>query len=137
MKAAHFFGAALLGLATAFSAHAQTPVVGAPGTVGTPGSPATPAAGTGTIVPGQPGTAAPRTATGVDQVMGTGTLPAGTTTPIGTSGTMTTPGGLPARNVDGGTLTPGQPMGTPGSQSTRRTNSRTRTTTTGTTTRPQ
>jgi hypothetical protein len=61
--------------------------------------------------------------------MGTGTLPAGTTTPIGTSGTLTAPGGLPARNVDGGTLTPGQPMNTPGSQPVRRANGRTRTTT--------
>lgn len=129
MKTKQFFGAALLGLGLSFSAHAQTPVVGAPGTMGTPGSPATPAAGTGTIVPGQPGTALPGNGTGT--VIGTGTLPAGTTTPIGTSGTMS-PNGLPSRNVDGGTLTPSQQMGspaTPGTQSTRR-SSRARTTTT-------
>jgi collagen type IV alpha len=132
MKASHFFSAALLGLGLSFSAHAQTPVVGAPGTMSTPGSPATPATNTGTIVPGQPGTVVPNNGTG--PIIGTGTLPAGTTTPIGTSGTMS-PNGMPTRNVDGGTLTPGQPMGTPGSQSTRRSN-RTRTTTSGTTVRP-
>jgi collagen type IV alpha len=132
MKAIHLFSAALLGLATSFSAHAQTPVVGTPGTMSTPGSPATPAGATGTIVPGQPSTVMPGNGTGT--VIGSGTLPAGTTTPIGTSGTMT-PNGLPSRNVDGGTLRPDQQMGTPGSQSTRRSN-RTRTTTSGTNVRP-
>jgi hypothetical protein len=130
MKTTKLFAAALLGLAFSFSAHAQTPVMGTPGTMTTPGSPATPAVGTGTVVPGQPGTMTP--GVGAGSVIGTGTLPAGTTTPIGTSGTTAYPGGAPARTVDGGTLTPGQPVGTPGSQSTRRTNSRTRTTTTGT-----
>ena len=128
MKTTHFFGAALLGLATTFSAHAQTPVVGAPGTMSTPGAPATSATGTGTIVPGQPSTVMPGASTGAGTVIGTGTLPAGTTTPIGTSGTMS-PNGMPTRNVDGGTLTPGSQMGTPGSQSTRR-STRARTTTT-------
>jgi hypothetical protein len=135
MKTTHFFGAALLGLSLSFSAHAQTPVLGAPGTMSTPGAPATSATGTGTIVPGQPSTVMPGNGTGT--TIGTGTLPAGTTTPIGTvSGTTTSPNGLPTRNVDGGTLTPSQQMGAPGSQSTRRTtNSRTRTTT-GTAPRP-
>lgn len=136
MKTFHFFSAALLGLAISFSAQAQTPVLGTPGAVGTSGAPATPAAGTGTIVPGQPGAVVP--GTGVGTVIGTGTLPAGTTTPIGTSGTMT-PGGTLNRNVDGGTLRVDQPAGTPavpGSQPSRRLNNRTRTTTGGTNVRP-
>jgi len=137
MKTAHFFAAALLGLGTSFSAHAQTPVLGTPGAVGTPGSPATPAAGTGTIVPGQPGTIVP--GTGAGTVIGTGTLPAGTTTPIGTPGGTMTPNGTLNRNVDGGTLRVDQPAGTPavpGAQPGRRLNNRTRTTTGGTNVRP-
>lgn len=138
MKTSQIFAAALLGLGLSFSAHAQTPVVGTPGTMTTPGAPATPATGTGTIVPGQPSTVAP--GTGVGPVIGTGTVPPNATTPIGTSGTTMYPNGVPARNIDAGTLRSDQPVGnppTPGSQPTRRLNSRTRTTNTNTsTTRP-
>lgn len=128
MKVSHFFAAALLGLATTFSAHAQTPVVGAPGAIGTPGAPATPVNGAGTVVPGQPGTMGTST-------VGTGIVPPNATTPMGTtSGTMYPSGGVPARSVDGGTLRTDQPMANPavsGSQPTRsinrsRTNSTTR-----------
>jgi hypothetical protein len=124
MKTSHFF-AALLGLATSFSAHAQTPVLGAPGAIGTPGAPSTPVTGAGTIVPGQPGTMAPGTVGA-----GTGVMSPNATTPMGTTGgTLSPNGGMPTRNVDGGTLRSDQPMtnpAVPGSQSTR---SRTRTTT--------
>lgn len=128
MKVSHFFAAALLGLATTFSAHAQTPVVGAPGAIGTPGAPATPVNGAGTVVPGQPGTMGTST-------VGTGIVPPNATTPIGTTGgTMYPSGGVPVRSVDGGTLRTDQPMANPavsGSQPTRsinrsRTNSTTR-----------
>jgi collagen type IV alpha len=133
MKTSHFFAAALLGLATSFSAHAQTPVVGAPGTMSTPGSPATPAAGTGTIVPGQPGTMAPGT-----MGAGTGMATPGVTAPIGsTGGTLNSNGGVPAGSLNGGTLRTDQPA-VPGSQSSRSLN-RSRTTTPSrstTTTRP-
>jgi hypothetical protein len=132
MKTSHFFAAALLGLATSFSAHAQTPVVGAPGAIGTPGAPATPAAGMGTIVPGQPGTMAPGT-------VGTGVVSPNATTPMSTTGgTLYPNGGVPTRNVDGGTLRADQPMANPavpGSQPTRSLNrSRTTTPSRGTTT---
>jgi hypothetical protein len=133
MKTTHLFAVALLGLATSFTAHAQTPVVGAPGAMSTPGSPAT----TGTVVPGQTGTALP--GAGVGTVTGAGTVSPNATTPIGTSGTTMYPNGVPARNVDGGTLRSDQPVGNPatsGSQPTRTLNNRTRTTTTGTSTRP-
>jgi len=133
MKTVHFFAAALLGLATSFSAHAQTPVVGAPGSMGTPGAPATPVNGAGTIVPGQPGT----TATGT---VGAGTLGTGvvspTTTPMGTTGGTLSPNGMPTRNVDGGTLRTDQPMTAPGTQPARSTNRSRTTTTNRTTTRP-
>lgn len=136
MKTKQLFGAALLGLGLSFSAHAQTPVVGAPGTMSTPGSPAT-GTGTGTIVPGQPGATMP--GTGVGSVIGTGTVSPNATAPIGTPGTTMSPTGLPTRTVDGGTLRSDQPMGSPrttGSQQTRRLNSRTRPGTSTTTTRP-
>ncbi len=133
MKPSHFFAAALLGLATSFSAHAQTPVVGAPGAIGTPGAPATPINGAGTIVPGQPGVTT--TGTVSPGVVSPGSLP--TTTPGGTLSPM---GSSPARTVDGGTLRTDQPMANPASPGTpaRGLNS-TRTTTpnrTPTTTRP-
>lgn len=136
MKTSHFFAAALLGLATSFSAHAQTPVVGAPGTMSTPGAPATPAAGAGTIVPGQPGTMAPGT-----MGAGTGVATPGVTAPIGsTGGTLNPTGGVPAGSLNGGTLRTDQPMANPavpGSQSSRSLNrSRTTTPSRGTTTRP-
>jgi hypothetical protein len=135
MKTSHFCAAALLGLATSFSAHAQTPVVGAPGAIGTPGAPATPATGAGTIVPGQPGTMAPGTVG-----TGTGVLVPGTTAPIGTTGgTLSPNGGVPAGGVNGGTLRADQPMAnptTPGSQSTRSINRSRTTTPSRTTTRP-
>ncbi|MDO7887876.1 hypothetical protein [Hymenobacter cheonanensis] len=138
MKTTQFFGAALLGLATSFSAFAQTPVVGAPGTMSTPGAPATSATGMGTVVPGQPSTTS---GTGVGSVIGTGTVSPGATTPIGTSGSTMYPNGTSTRTVDGGTLRTDQPAGsptTPGTQQTRRLNSRTRTgtSTNTTTTRP-
>ena len=127
MKACHFFAAALLGLATSFSAHAQTPVVGAPGAMGTPGAPATPVNGAGTVVPGQPGTMGAGT-------MGTGTVGTGVVPP-GATAPMTTPGNMPARGVDGGTLRTDQPMANPANPGAQR--GRTRTTTPGrTTTRP-
>lgn len=136
MKTSHFFAAALLGLATSFSAHAQTPVVGAPGAIGTPGAPATPTTGAGTIVPGQPGTMAPGTVGA-----GTGVMAPGATTPIGTTGgTLSPAGGVPAGSLNGGTLRTDQLMASPtgpGSQPARGTNrSRTTTPSRGTTTRP-
>lgn len=137
MKAKRIFAAALLGLALSFSAHAQTPVVGTPGPTTTPGVPATPAAGMGTIVPGQPSATQPGTGAGA---LGTGAVSPSATTPVGTSGTPLYPSGVPARNVDGGTLRADQPVGnspTPGSQPTRRLNNRSRTgTTNSSTTRP-
>jgi hypothetical protein len=125
MKTSHFFAAALLGLATSFSAHAQTPVVGAPGAIGTPGAPATSANGAGTIVPGQPGMSG--------MGAGAGVVTPNATTPMSTTGggALYPNGGVPARNVDGGTLRADQPMSNPavsGSQSTRSIN-RSRTTT--------
>lgn len=132
MKANHFFAAALLGLATSFSAHAQTPVVGTPGALGTPGAPATPMNGAGTIVPGQPGTTMPGT---IGTGTGVGTPSA--TTPIGTTGgTLTPNGGVPTRNVDGGTLRTDQPMGNPAVPGSQRGRSRTTTPSRTTTTRP-
>jgi hypothetical protein len=136
MKISHFFAAALLGLATSFTAHAQTPVVGAPGAIGTPGAPATPTTGAGTIVPGQPGMMTPG-----NVGAGTGVIVPGASAPIGTTGgTLSPNGSLPNRNVDGGTLRTDQPMANPampGSQSTRGLNrSRTTTPSRGTTVRP-
>jgi hypothetical protein len=135
MKTTHFFAAALLGLATSFAAHAQTPVVGAPGAIGTPGAPATPVTGAGAIVPGQPGTMAPGTVGA-----GTGTVSPNATTPMSTSGgTLYPNGGVPTRNVDGGTLRSDQPMANPavpGSQPTRSLNRSRSTSTNRTTTRP-
>ena len=132
MKASHFFAATLLGLAASFSAHAQTPVVGAPGAIGTPGAPATPANGAGTVVPGQPGTMGSGT-------MSTGVASPNVTTPMNTTGgTLNPNGGVPARNVDGGTLRTDQPMANPaapGSQPTRSIN-RSRTSRSTMTTRP-
>jgi hypothetical protein len=104
----------------------------------TPGSSSTPV-GAGTIVPGQSSTNMP--GTGVGSVIGSGTVSPSATAPIGTSGTNMYPnGGVPARNVDAGTLRSDQTVGnppTPGSQQTRSLNrNRTRTTNTNTTTRP-
>jgi len=123
MKTSQIFGLALLGLASSFSAHAQTPVVGAgapgatmgtgaPGTIGAPGNvmaPGTATPGVGTAMPGQ------------NTTLG-GTVPASATTPIGSSGAMY-PNGTPTRNMDGGTQRADQPMGgnpaVTGSQQTR------------------
>jgi hypothetical protein len=134
MRTAKIIAAALLGLGFSFSAHAQTPVVGTPGAMTTPGSPATPATGTGAIVPGQPSTTMPGNVN-----MGTGVVSPSAATPMGTSGTMS-PNGVPSGTIDAGTLRSNQPMSTPGSQPTRRSNRGTRTTTNSntntTTTRP-
>lgn len=108
MNTASFFGAALLGLAVNFSAHAQVPATGMPGAVVPSGSPATRNAGA--VVPGQP------------TLSNTGSLPTGTV-PQGAVPTGTYPGSLPARNLDGGTQRADQPRGTnpavTGSQQTR------------------
>ncbi len=132
MKSSYLLAATLLGLGLSFSAHAQTPVVGAPGAMSTPGAPATPAAGIGTIVPGQPSAAAP--GTGVGSVIGTTTTPPAAGAPMGTTAF---PGGVPARRVDAGALRTNQPVGSPAaaeSPSARRLNSRARTTNTNTST---
>ena len=138
MKTTQLFVAALLGLGLGFSAHAQTPVVGTPGAMTTPSAPATPATGTGAIVPGQPSSTVPGNVN-----TDTGVVSPSATTPVGTSGSTMYPNGVPARNVDAGTLRSDQPVGNPptsGSQQTRSLNrNRTRTGTTNstsTTTRP-
>lgn len=141
MKTTQLLGAALLGLAISFSAHAQTGATGAPVAPGTPIAPGSPVLGTGTVVPGQPGmnngAVVPGQA-GMNNGMGTvpaGGVPANATTPIGSSGQLYPAGSVPTRNVDGGTLRSDQPVigngnpATTGSQPTRSIN-RNRTTTT-------
>lgn len=149
MKTTQLFGAALLGLAISFSAHAQTPVTsptGAPVAPGTPIAPGSSVLGTGTVVPGQTGV--PSTGVvvpgqaglnnGINNGMGTVPatgVPANATTPIGTSGQTYPANGVPNRTIDAGTLRSDQPVigsGNPatiGGQPTRRVN-RARTTTT-------
>ncbi len=131
MKATQFFGAALLGLVISFSAHAQTPLMGTPGTPVAPGTPVsagTPVLGAGAVVPGQVGS--PNTGS-----LPTGTVPANATTPMGSSGQLYPANGVPARNLDGGTQRADQPIigngnpATTGGQPTRRLN-KARTTTT-------
>ncbi|GAB3634853.1 hypothetical protein GCM10027422_04430 [Hymenobacter arcticus] len=137
MKTTQLFGAALLGLAISFSAHAQTPVVGTPGAPIAPGSPIVTGSqvpNTGAVVPGQAGmnngAIVPGQA-GMNNGMGTvpaGGVPANATTPIGSSGQLYPAGGVPTRNVDGGTLRSDQPTigngnpATTGGQPTRRLN---------------
>ena len=134
MKTSHFLGAALLGLASSFSAQAQTPAIGTPGTPVTPGAPATsptgaPVMGAGTVVPGQPGTS-----TGMG-TLPAGTVPANATTPIGSSGQLYPAGAVPTRDVEGGTQRADQPAvgrgipATTGGQPTRRLNRGNRSTT--------
>ncbi|MDJ0364143.1 hypothetical protein QMK33_03190 [Hymenobacter sp. H14-R3] len=108
MKTSQLFGAALLGLAISFSAHAQTPVRS---TAGAPVAP-NPA--------GMPN--------GLNTVPA-GAVPANATTPIGSSGGRLYPvGSVPTRNVNGGTQRADQPTigtgrpATIGGQPTRRIN---------------
>ena len=124
MKPTQLFGAALLGLATSFSAYAQTPVLGTPGAPVAPGTPVsagTPVLGAGAVVPGQLGSLN----TGS---LPTGPVPASATTPMGSSGQLYPANGVPTRNVDGGTLRADQPVigngnpATTGGQPTRRLN---------------
>jgi hypothetical protein len=103
MNTRHFFGAAVLGLAISFSAHAQAP---------------TSAATTGPVA--SPGT-------GLPTAMPPGEVPANATTPMGTSGQLY-PNGVPDRNLNGATQRADQPVGgspaVTGSQPTRTLNKR-------------
>ena len=103
MNTRHLFGAALLGLATSFSALAQTPAsTTAPAPVARPG-------------------------TDLPTAMPPGEVPANATMPMGTSGQLY-PNGVPARNLNGATQRADQPVGgspaVTGSQPTRTINKR-------------
>lgn len=108
MKPFFLIGAALIGLASGFSASAQ-------GAVGKPAArPATGANASTTINQRRPGTDLPT-------AVPPGAVPANATTPVGTSGQLY-PGGVPVRNIDGGSQRADQPRSgqpLPGSQPTR------------------
>ena len=137
MKTFSIVGAALLGLVFSGTAMAQVPTTGAgaPATVGTPGTGLTPINGSGTVIPGQPNVPAGATTTG--------TISTGVGVPIGTSpvivgspgvqsGTTTVGGTVGSSTLDDGTLRTTQPAGslptTPGTRTTRRTTTNSRST---------
>ena len=116
MKTQNFFGAALLGLAFSFSAHAQTVPV-TPGTVGSP------TVGTGTTMPNAAGAPGPSGAA----------VPGAVNAPIGATSTLD-----PAGNTSAGTSigsATGTMTTTPGATRTRAT-TRTPASTRGTTVQP-